>query len=86
MCSNQLILHQAKLVTYQDGGDDEGAVGQGISDVHPFALRHFCDVKPSRRAPFPHLQKMKSVLLSVVVSGGLWPQQTPPPSPTGLPH
>lgn len=47
--------------TYQDGGDDEGAVGQGISDVHPFSLRHFCDVKTSGRTPLPHLWKMKSV-------------------------
>jgi len=55
------ILHQAKHVTYQNGGDDKGAVSQGISDVHPFSLRHFCDVKTSWRTPLPHLWKIKTV-------------------------
>lgn len=41
------VLRQATQETYQDGGDDEGAVSQGISDVHPFSLRHFRDVKTS---------------------------------------
>lgn len=35
------------MPTYQDCGDDQGAVSQRISDVHPFSLRHFSDVKTS---------------------------------------
>lgn len=34
-------------LTYQNGGDDEGAVSQGVGDVHPFSLRHFRDVETS---------------------------------------
>lgn len=72
-------------VTYQDGGDDEGAVSEGIGDVHPFSLRHFCDVQTSRHTPLPHLRKMKIVLLSVPFLLVCYePRQTPPP--TSLPH
>lgn len=46
-------------LTYQDGGDDEGAVSQGVGDVHPFSLRHFSDVETSWRTPLPHLRKME---------------------------
>lgn len=53
-------------VTYKDGGDDEGAVSQGVRDVHPFSLRRFCDVKPSRYTPLPNLRKMRSTWLSVL--------------------
>lgn len=46
--------------TYQDGGDDEGAVSQGVGDVHPLSLGHVRDVKTSGHTPLPHLRKMKS--------------------------
>lgn len=52
-------------MTYQNSGNDEGAVSQGIGDVNAFSLRHFCDVKTSRRTPFPHLWTRKTVQLSV---------------------
>lgn len=48
-----------KQKTYQDGGDDERAIRQGVGDVHALSLRHLRDVKTSGRAPLPHLREIK---------------------------
>lgn len=67
-------------LTYQNGGDDEGAIGQRVCDVHPFPFGQLCDVETSRRTPLPHLRKMKSMTLSVpfpTVSRD--PPDSPPP-------
>lgn len=61
---------------YQDGGDDEGAVGQGVGDVHPLPLRHFRDVEPSRRTPLPHLQQEMKSAVAPSARWSMTPQRT----------
>lgn len=46
---------------YQYCGDDKGAVGEWVSDVHAIPLRELCDVQASWSTPLSHLQNMKIV-------------------------
>lgn len=53
------LSHIASRRPYQDGGDDQRAVGKRVCDVHAVLSGDLGDVEPPRSTPLPHLEKMK---------------------------